>query len=496
MANRTVYGNTFSSNGWPMVDEGSCQWVTVPGTDPPVGLQIQQGQPVQLLRAFAADFHAYVQPLRDADSACWTLKNDVDTSNHLSGTACDFNWNSHEFRVRGTFTPEQLARLRALLDWYEGMIFWGGDWTDPVDEMHFQLASLSNGGDINTYGNPDVDDFIKRKIRADGFSTYGREPVDGAPDTPSEDTTVDPIAILAAATGLSTAKCAEILPTLAQGMELAQCNTVNRIAMFIAQTQEESDNYNATEEYASGAEYEGRVDLGNTQPGDGVRFKGRTWIQITGRSNYAAFSRWAFTQGLVPSPTYFVDHPTELSDTKWAGIGAAWYWTVQRPQINSLCDARDINGVTYAINGGYTHLDVRTANWNRALAQGDALLALGDDMFTDADRDLLRQVADYRRPSRSPLRWPHQGDIETCAGFAWNADAFGHVMQTEKLAVEYGDSVAIANLYAVATTDEPGRDADKALATKILEKCDPTALALAGNQIAAWLAAEQKAKAA
>lgn len=170
MARRTVYGNDWSSNGWPMVDEGSCTWVTVPGTD--VSLEIQNGQPLQILRAFAADYHAEVEALRDADSACWTLENSVDDSNHLSGTAMDLNWNSHPFQIADAgFDPAKKAKVRELLNWYEGMIFWGDDWDDPKDAMHFQLASLDNGGNINTFGNPAVDDFIKRKIRPDGFST-------------------------------------------------------------------------------------------------------------------------------------------------------------------------------------------------------------------------------------------------------------------------------------------------------------------------------------
>ncbi len=44
------------------------------------------------------------------------------------------------------------------------------------------------------------------------------------------------------------------------------------------------------EEFASGRAYEGRADLGNTQVGDGVKFKGRGYVQVTGRSNYQAWS--------------------------------------------------------------------------------------------------------------------------------------------------------------------------------------------------------------
>jgi len=325
-------------------------------------------------------------------------------------------------------------------------------------------------------------------------------PVEEAPKPP----TVDAAAVLAAATGLTYARALELLPAVSAGLSAAECTNVNRIAMFLAQTGEESAGFSTTEEFASGAEYEGRADLGNTVPGDGVRFKGRTWIQITGRHNYGLFSQWAYGQGLVGSPSYFVANPTELGYEEWAGVGAAWYWTIARPQINSLCDGQDILGVTQAINGGTNGLDERTRRWHLALGQGDALLELltpqEEDPFmaltADEQKELLeltRQQAAYRRESRSPLRWPNQGPVDTCAGFAWNADAFGHVAQTEKLAVEYGDIPSIVNLYAVAYGAEAGREADSELAKKILAKVDQAALNDAQVSINQWLAAEKAA---
>lgn len=496
MADRTVYGHTHSENGWRMVDQGSCVWVLVPGTD--VTLQIREGQPVKIMGAFAADFNAYVEPLRDADSACWTPTNSVATSNHLSGTGMDLNWNGPDGRTFRLSIPKERAypgdkarKLDELLAFYEGMIFCGGNWSIR-DWMHFQM-----GG--QTYGSQHVEkvnDFIARKIRADGFSTFKRSGTPGPVTPPPAPPATPPasgnqVDVLARATGVSTEKAAQILVGVVNGLRDSQCTNVNRIAMWLAQMGHESAGFNATEEYANG-------DGGATER---WLYKGRTWIQITWKSNYAGFSKWAYDNGFLRSPNYFVDHPTDLADMEWAGLGPAWYWTVARAQINSLCDRGDINEVTRLINGGYNGLDDRAARYRRALALGDQLLQLlteGDDFMSaltdDEQRELLdntRQIAKYRRPSLSPLRWPHEGDVNTCAGFAWSADGNVHVMLVEKLAVDYGDAPAIALLYAVANTDEPGRDADIQLANRILAKVAPADITVAQMQIKAWLDAEK-----
>ena len=75
----------------------------------------------------------------------------------------------------------------------------------------------------------------------------------------------------------------------------------NQIAYILATAQHES-KLTPIEEYDSGADYNGRKDLGNTQPGDGPRYKGRGYVQITGRANYKKYSELT-GQDLVGNPS-------------------------------------------------------------------------------------------------------------------------------------------------------------------------------------------------
>lgn len=122
-----------------------------------------------------------------------------------------------------------------------------------------------------------------------------------------------------------------------------------RQAHFIAQVAHESGSFNYLEELASGEDYEGRDDLGNTEPGDGVRFKGRGLIQITGRNNY----RDCGTDLGVD----LINHPPRLADSDLACLSAGWFWSTN--DLNSLADNDDVEGVTLRINGGYNGLDER-----------------------------------------------------------------------------------------------------------------------------------------
>jgi predicted chitinase len=177
----------------------------------------------------------------------------------------------------------------------------------------------------------------------------------------------DATALAASMPSLSIDRAEQLAPGARSALVLAECTTPLRAAMFLAQVGHESVSLQYTEEIASGAAYEGRLDLGNTQPGDGVRFKGRSFIQITGRHNYGLFSKWAYEQGFANTPTYFVDNPTALASDGWAWMGAVWYWTVARPTLNSLADRGDLEGCTYLINGGLNGLEDRRFRYARCL---------------------------------------------------------------------------------------------------------------------------------
>ena len=149
----------------------------------------------------------------------------------------------------------------------------------------------------------------------------------------------------------------EFIIPLNDAMEDAQINTKLRQAAFLAQIGHESGQLKYVHEIASGAAYEGRTDLGNTEPGDGIRFKGRGLIQITGRDNYKRCGD-ALGYDLIANPQF-------LESTVMACKSAAWFWRVHGLSI--LAEKGDIVGITRRINGGITGLADRTALYQKAL---------------------------------------------------------------------------------------------------------------------------------
>jgi putative chitinase len=128
-----------------------------------------------------------------------------------------------------------------------------------------------------------------------------------------------------------------------------------RVAIFLAQIAHESGSLKYVEEIASGEAYEGRTDLGNTQPGEGKRFKGRGLIQITGRANYAELSKELNYD--------FIRDPEALEKPGPAAFSAAWFWWSRG--LNRLADIDAFAKITRRINGGLNGLKDRLEHYER-----------------------------------------------------------------------------------------------------------------------------------
>lgn len=278
------------------------------------------------------------------------------------------------------------------------------------------------------WNDPLFHDFWYLDAKLEGGVTPSRTPAD----------------VLADAVGISVGRAETLLPAVQRGLELSQCTNVNRIACWLAQIGHESGSFQYTEELDKNGRY--------------APYIGRTWIQITWRANYEAFSRWAHSKGLISDPQLFVDHPTRLAELQWAGVGAAWYWTVARPDINALCDRNDFDAVTYRINGGQNGAADRRTRWDRARRLGKELLALTADPVTTGDDmaqvpqdqwDRVYRELTQRLPSRSIYRTPGEGTVDTLSGMVLNLDAMTHADFIERLA-KLGDPDAIERIARVA----------------------------------------------
>lgn len=163
-----------------------------------------------------------------------------------------------------------------------------------------------------------------------------------------------------------------LMPALADWMNktcpLYEIDTPREYCHFIAQACHETDHFKTLREYASGKAYEGRGDLGNTQPGDGVRFKGRGIFQTTGRANYLQLGIKKGRRDL------FINSPELLEQAEYAVWSACEYWQtrglndvanhadeelLKKKYRGNVLDVSPVEYISLAINGGYNGMDER-----------------------------------------------------------------------------------------------------------------------------------------
>jgi putative chitinase len=135
-----------------------------------------------------------------------------------------------------------------------------------------------------------------------------------------------------------------------------------RIANFIGQAAHETGGFRLTREIWGPTDaqnrYEGRADLGNTQPGDGYRYRGRGIFQITGRACYDEIGA-ALKVDLEDCPELAESPPIAVES-------AAYFW--QSRGLNTLADTGDEDGITRRINGGTNGIAERRALVDRCKA--------------------------------------------------------------------------------------------------------------------------------
>jgi predicted chitinase/LysM repeat protein len=260
---------------------------------------------------------------------------------------------------RGSQGEEVRQLQSALVDlgyMTQGQMDTGPGTFGPQTEASLKRFQADHGVPSTGYYGPLTREALTAKAGGSSGPT-GPGPVTGPGNEPGPAGGVSMQQLRSIMPHLSEARAQQMLPHLNAAMQEAGINTPKRQAAFLAQLAHESGEFRYMEEIASGADYEGRTDLGNTQPGDGVRYKGRGPIQLTGRSNYRAAGQ---ALGID-----LENNPTRAADPDVGFRTAAWYWNNRN--LNQYADAGNFDAITYRVNGGYNGKASRDAYYARAL---------------------------------------------------------------------------------------------------------------------------------
>lgn len=161
MTRYPVRPGVLTENGWPMVNADKC--VSVQVVPAAKRVPLLRGDVATILNAWIIMYDREVEPIRSQVWG-WSPDNDVWNSNHMSGTAIDIHAPWYPWGARKM--PDHIKqKVFALLEKFDGVIFWGAGWSRP-DEMHYQigvppsdpkvraLAEKLNNGYLRAYGTP------------------------------------------------------------------------------------------------------------------------------------------------------------------------------------------------------------------------------------------------------------------------------------------------------------------------------------------------------
>ena len=193
---------------------------------------------------------------------------------------------------------------------------------------------------------------------------------------------------LADAVKIDLAHAEALLPGIETAIKTADLDTPARLSAFLAQTGHESGGFKFLEEnlnykpetlcrvwpshfneencheFSGNPEaiantaYAGRMGNGDAETGDGWRYRGRGFLQLTGKENYEhASSDLGFD---------FVSEPDAVATPEGATLTAAWFW--KKHNLNHYVDNNDFTQMTKIINGGTIGLEDRVARFNHAMS--------------------------------------------------------------------------------------------------------------------------------
>lgn len=244
-----------------------------------------------------------------------------------------------------------------------------------------------------------------------------------APQDIPTPTQTPPVALLSKVMGdvLPLDKYATYLPYFSELLRNTNSINNNRIANVAAQLRHESVGLKYFRELwgptADQANYDNM--MGN-RPGEGRKFLGRGPLQVTGRDNYTALSKWAHAKGHVPQADYFLVKPEALELPEFGFLGAAWYIDKVNPRFNELADSGDIERTSKLINmpawvdrtdKRANGIGPRTQYFNQA--RGMNLMPLLDQSgdLTMADAHSLTMLFAGQDPNGKPLLGPDGADF-------------------------------------------------------------------------------------
>lgn len=178
--------------------------------------------------------------------------------------------------------------------------------------------------------------------------------------------------------GITDNRISVFLDYLNKYMPQYEINTPRRVAAFLAQVLHESGGFKFTRELWGPTKQQMRYErdkrqpwvgdnprnalafaLGNTEEGDGAKFKGHGLIQVTGRSNHKKCSIALFGDHRL------LKTPELLTTPEYAVMSACWYWKSRG--LNEKADTPGIKDETKGVNGGLTGLTERQEYFDRAI---------------------------------------------------------------------------------------------------------------------------------